>query len=195
MTETTGSQKSRMLAGHLYDASDPELRADRERAALLMHHYNQARPGDPAAGRILADLLGGLGENCELRPPFYCDYGYNIRIGAGCFFNYGCVLLDVCAIEIGRQCQFGPYVQVLTPDHPRDPDLRRRGLERGDPISIGDNVWIGGGVVILPGITIGANAIVAAGAVVTRDVASGAVVGGSPAKPLERRDSEAGPAR
>src|SRR5690625_3010143 len=80
MTETTGSQKSRMLAGHLYDASDPELRADRERAALLMYHYNQARPGDPAAGRILADLLGGLGENCELRPPFYCDYGYNIRI-------------------------------------------------------------------------------------------------------------------
>jgi maltose O-acetyltransferase len=132
----------------------------------------------------LGELLGRVGEGVVLRPPFYCDYGYNIALGAGVFMNFGCVLLDVAAIEIGDGCQIGPSVQILTADHPRDPEMRRRGLESGKPIRIGRNVWIGGGAIVLPGVTVGDDAIIGAGSVVTRDVAAGATVVGNPARRL-----------
>jgi maltose O-acetyltransferase len=98
--------------------------------------------------------------------------------------NFGCVLLDVAAIEIGDGCQIGPSVQILTADHPRDPEMRRRGLESGKPIRIGRNVWIGGGAIVLPGVTVGDDAIIGAGSVVTRNVAAGATVVGNPARRL-----------
>ena len=190
MAEEITSQKARMLAGELYDPADPELVAERDRAARLTHRYNRSEPDDPAASAILEKLLAELGPGSVIRAPFYCDYGYNIRIGADTFFNFGCVLLDVVPISIGRVCQFGPYVQILTADHPRQPEQRRQGLERGDPIAIADNVWVGGGALILPGVSVGQDAIVAAGAVVTRDVPAGATVAGNPARVLRHADSD-----
>jgi len=184
MEEKARSEKTRMLAGELYDPADAELLADRDRAALLIHQFNLSSPEGSLRQALLDELLCDLGKGSVIRPPFYCDYGYNIRIGPGCFLNHGCVLLDVMPIEIGAFCQLGPYVQLLTPDHPRDPHVRRQGAERADPIRIGENVWIGGGALVLPGVTIGRDAIVAAGAVVTRDVSPGSTVGGVPARPL-----------
>ena len=117
-----------------------------------------------------------------IRPPFFCDYGYNIRLGAGAFLNFNCVILDVAAVEIGEAAQIGPAVQIYAADHPRDPAQRRAGLELGRPVRIGANTWIGGGAIILPGVTVGDDAIVGAGSVVTRDVAPGATVVGNPAR-------------
>src|SRR5690625_1035434 len=131
------------------------------------------------ASLMLEELLGACGPGSVIRPPFRCDYGYNISIDADVFFNYGCVLLDVRPISIGRNCQLGLYVQLLTADHPREAALRRQGLERGDPIALHDNVWIGAGALILPGVTVGEDAIVAAGAVVVRDVSPGGRCGKS----------------
>lgn len=193
MAAEARSQKARMLAGEFYDPADAELLADRERAVRLIHRYNRSAADDPAGPTTLRDLLGELGPGSVIRAPFYCDYGYNIRIGAETFFNYGCVLLDVTSINVGRLCQFGPYVQLLTADHPRKADLRRQGLECARPITIGDNVWVGAGALILPGVTVGEDAIVAAGAVVTRDVPAGAIVGGTPARRLRREDSDQSP--
>ena len=79
-----------------------------------------------------------------IRPPFHCDYGFNIRLGAGAFLNFNCVILDVVEVMIGDGAQIGPGVQILTADHPRDPALRASGLEFGRPVHIGRNVWIGG---------------------------------------------------
>jgi maltose O-acetyltransferase len=123
-----------------------------------------------------------VGEGVVVRPPFYCDYGYNIRLGRGVFANFGCVFLDVVSIEIGDGCQIGPSVQILTADHPRDPVRRRQGLESGKPVRIGRNAWIGSGAIILPGVTVGEDAIVGAGSVVTCDVPEGATVVGNPAR-------------
>src|SRR6185436_146034 len=95
----------------------------------------------------------------------------------------GCVFLDVVRIDVGDGCKIGPYVQILTADHPRDPELRKQRLESGRPVNIGHNVWIGGGAIILPGVTVGDDAIVGAGSVVTRDVPKGATVLGNPARP------------
>jgi maltose O-acetyltransferase len=131
---------------------------------------------------ILTDLLGQFGEDSEIRPPFYCDYGSHIRIGARVFANFGLVALDVAAITIGDDVQLGPNVQLLTPTHPLDADLRRAKWEAAEPIVIESNAWLGGGAIVLPGVTVGENAVVGAGAVVTKDVPANAVAVGNPAR-------------
>lgn len=177
------SEKQKMLAGELYVATGEELAADGRRVAEWMDRYNasiaRTQEDYPA---LLRELLASVGEGSYIRPPFHCDYGYNISLGAGVFLNFNCVILDVVKVTIGDRTQIGPGVQILTADHPRDPALRRAGLEFGRPVSIGANVWIGAGAIILPGVTIGDDALVGAGAVVTRDVRPGATVVGNPAK-------------
>lgn len=177
------SEKQKMLAGELYLASDPEIVADFRRADRLLRDYNATVSEEEARRReLLGQLLGHVGDGVLLRPPFHCDYGTNIRVGNNVFANFGCVFLDVVSIEIGDGTQIGPHVQLLAADHPRDPALRRRGLESGRPVRVGSNVWIGAGALVLPGVTIGDDAIVGAGSVVTRDVPAGATVVGNPAR-------------
>jgi maltose O-acetyltransferase len=74
-------------------------------------------------------------------------------------------------------------VQIYTATHPLDPVVRRSGLEAARPVRVGSNVWIGGNALVLPGVIIGDDAVIGAGSVVTRNVASGAVVAGNPARP------------
>jgi maltose O-acetyltransferase len=70
----------RMLAGDLYIADDPQLAGDRQRAADLMEAFNRSPLSQVAERRhLLADLLGAYGEGSEIRPPLYCDYGYQTR--------------------------------------------------------------------------------------------------------------------
>ncbi len=176
------TELEKMRAGEPYRAGDPELVTMRKRAQRLMRAYNQTIYGeDNARAKILAELFG-CPVTAVIRPPFHVDYGTEIRFGDGVFVNYGCVILDVARVTIGDRVQIGPYVQILTADHPRDPAERATGAEWGRPIDIGADAWIGGGAILLPGVTVGEGAIVAAGAVVTRDVAPGATVGGNPAR-------------
>jgi maltose O-acetyltransferase len=179
----TRSQRERMLAGDLYIADDPVLAEESRRAGLLTKEFNESSPSEPAVRRrILLDLLGSFGEGSEIRPPFYCDYGYQTHVGARTFVNFGLVVLDVARIEIGDDVQVGPYVQLLTATHPVEAEPRRAKWESAEPISIGDNVWLGGGVIVCPGVTIGAHTVVGAGAVVTRDLPDGVLAVGNPAR-------------
>ena len=172
-----------MLTSELYMANDPELQADSQRAHEWMARYNSmmASSGDERRA-VLRELFKSVGHGANIRPPFHCDYGFNISLGHGVFLNFNCVILDVAAGSFGDHTQIGPGVQILTADHPRDPEVRKSGLENGREIHIGRNVWIGGGAIILPGVNVGDDAIIAAGAVVTRDVAPGATVAGVPAR-------------
>jgi maltose O-acetyltransferase len=136
---------------------------------------------------LLREAFARVGEGCTIRPPFYCDYGYNISLGDRVFLNFNCCILDVMPVAIGDGTEIGPAVQIMTADHPRDPELRRQGLEFGKPVTIGSNVWIGASAIILPGITVGNDVIIGAGSVVTRDVPAGATVAGNPARVLARR--------
>jgi maltose O-acetyltransferase len=172
-----------MRAGDLYIADDRELARESLRAAALTKEYNESPPSDPAARRrILVELLGSVGEDTEIRPPFYCDYGYHTHIGARTFANFGLVALDVAPITIGDDVQIGPYVQLLTPTHPLEAETRRAKWEAAEPIAIGDNAWLGGGVIVCPGVTIGPDTVVGAGAVVTSDLPPGVLAVGSPAR-------------
>jgi maltose O-acetyltransferase len=178
-----GDNKQRMLAGEWYLPDDPELAADTRRRVALCAAYNAADSA-PAGerARILRDLLGSVGEQVRIRPPFYCDYGYHIGIGDRSFVNFGAVLLDAAPITIGSDVQVGPYVQLLTPTHELDADRRRAGWERAAAITVGDNVWLGGGVIVCPGVTIDDDTVVGAGAVVTKDLPAGVLAVGNPAR-------------
>lgn len=179
----TRSQRERMLAGDLYLADDPVLVEESRRAAALTKEFNDSSPFDPATRRrLLVELLGSLGEETEIRPPFYCDYGFNTHIGARGFVNFGLVALDVAPIAIGDDVQIGPRVQLLTPTHPLEPEARRVKWEAAQPITVGDNVWLGGGVIVCPGVTIGADTVVGAGAVVTGDLPAAVLAAGAPAR-------------
>ena len=173
-------EKARMLAGEPYRADDPELVAERARAADWMARYNAAPP--QARDALLREGLGAVGAGVEVRPPFHCDYGAQIRLGDGVFLNFGCIVLDVATVTIGDRTQIGPGVQILAADHPRDAATRATGLESGRPVTIGRDVWIGGGAILLPGVTVGDGAVIGAGSVVTRDVPPGATAVGNPAR-------------
>lgn len=149
----------------------------------LLDRYNRTSIDEAQERRaILSDLLGAVGDGAEIRPPFYCDYGSQIRIGARTFVNFNLVALDVADITIGDDVQIGPSVQLLTPTHPIEPEPRRAKVEAAKPITIGNNVWLGGGVIVCPGVRIGENTVVGAGAVVTRDLPAGVVAVGNPAR-------------
>src|SRR5688572_4402975 len=164
------SEREKMLAGELYDPLDPELVGARERARDLCQDLNATREGQQAERRrILRELLGAGGDDVWMQPPFFCDYGSNIFLGRKCFFNFNCIVLDVCAVRVGDYTLFGPAVQIYTATHPMEAELRRT-QEFAKPIVIGSDVWVGGGAIICPGVTIGSRTIIGAGSVVTRDI-------------------------
>lgn len=183
MSERTEKQK--MLADELYLASDPELVRARLRARRLTRHFNQSSEEDPERRRaILAELLGAVGPDAWIEPPFYCDYGSYIYLGRNVFMNFNCVLLDCNTIHIGDNTQLGPAVQVYTAYHPTGPADRLSGRELAAPVRIGDNVWIGGGAIICQGVSIGDNTTIGAGSVVTHDIPANVVAVGNPCRVL-----------
>lgn len=176
------SERDKMLAGELYDALDPELVELRAKARALCRALNATTEGElDERRRVLGALLGAGGDTVRIQPPFFCDYGANISLGEQVFFNFNCVILDVCPVRIGAFTQFGPGVQILTPLHPLDAAARRT-LEYGKPIEIGADVWVGGGAQILAGVTIGPRTVVGAGSVVTRDLPADVLAVGNPCR-------------
>lgn len=166
-----------MVAGEMYLAADPELVGDRDRCAELLRDYN-ARGEET----VLRELLGALGANSYIRPPFFCDYGYNLTLGDDVFMNFNCVALDVVPITVGNRVQMASAVQLLAADHPLEPVERASGREFGSPITIEDDVWLGGGAIVLPGVTIGRASVIGAGSVVTKDIPPGVVAVGNPCR-------------
>jgi len=184
LTETGAmqSERQKMIAGELYDPLDGELVAARGRARDLCRDLNATRDAeDGKRRRILAALFGAGGDTVWMQPPFFCDYGSNIELGERVFFNFNCVVLDVCPVRIGSFTLFGPAVQIYTPMHPFDAELRRR-QEFGKPVEIGSDVWVGGGAIILPGVRIGSRAVIGAGSVVSRSIPDGVFAAGNPCR-------------
>ena len=183
----TLTMRERMHAGLPYIADDPDLEEESFVARDLAEAFNatSARQG-PLRRILLEQLLGAVGPETQVRPPFRVDYGTRMRIGARTFANFGLVALDVAPITIGDDVQIGPNVQLLTPTHPVDAEQRRAKWEGGRPITIGDNVWLGGGVIVCPGVTIGDNTVVGAGSVVVRDLPADVVAVGNPATVVKK---------
>jgi maltose O-acetyltransferase len=186
------TEREKMLAGEMYDALDPVLVAGRERARDLCQALNATREADQdARRRIVRELFGAGGDTVWMQPPFFCDYGSNIELGERVFFNFNCIVLDVCRVTIGDYTMFGPAVQIYTPLHPLDAAQRRK-EEYGKPVEIGSDVWVGGGAIILPGVRIGSRSVIGAGSVVTRDVPAGVFAAGNPCRVIRPIEQGAG---
>ena len=180
--------RERMLAGEPYDPMDPELVVARARARDLCQALNATRESEDQRRRdLLKELFGAGGDSVWMQPPFFCDYGANITLGERVFFNFNCIVLDVCPVKIGDFTLFGPGVQILTPLHPTNAVQRRR-EEFGKAIEIGSDVWVGGGALILAGARIGPRSIIGAGSVVTREIPEGVFAAGNPCRVIRSLD-------
>jgi maltose O-acetyltransferase len=183
------AEKALMLASKPYLASDPALVLERRNARRLTRLYNATTEDEPELRRqILLELLGEIGERCEIEPPFRCDYGSLIMLGDNFYANFGCVILDCNHVTIGRDVKFGPGVHVYAATHPVDPVDRASGRELGLPVTIGDGVWVGGGSIIQPGVTIGEGSTIGSGSVVTKSIPPRVVAAGVPCRVIRSLD-------
>lgn len=183
------TEKDKMLAGMIYDANhDNDLNRERMNAKTLCHEFNGIPPAETDRQRkTLMRLLGKTsGGNFTILPSFWCDYGYNIEIGANFFANHNTVILDAARVKFGDNVFIAPNCGFYTAGHPMDVERRNKGLEYAYPITVGDNVWIGGNVTVCPGVTIGSNCVIGAGAVVTRDIPDNSLAVGVPAKVVRK---------
>lgn len=185
------TEQEKMLAGEMYNPMDPELREAHHQARALCRQYNDTQSYEKLERkRLLKLLLGNGGAHAHIEPPFQCDYGRQIHLGKGVFFNFNCVVLDVAPVTIGARTLIGPAVQIYTPLHPMTAQARSSLLEYARPVTIGEDVWIGGGAIICPGVTIGDRSVIGAGSVVTRDIPADSFAAGNPCRVIRRIDQE-----
>lgn len=182
------SEQQKMLAGQWFNPQDKTLVNMRRRAKALCRELNNTPPEQFKQCQQLARQLFGKMDGCYIEPHFFCDYGQNIFLGKRFYANHGCTILDAARVEIGNQVLLGPQVQIITNNHPHNPETRVGGLQQALPVSIGHKAWIGGGAIILPGVSIGDGAVVAAGSVVTQDVPARHLVAGNPARVIRAVD-------
>ena len=175
------TEREKMLAGETYNCLDPGLNVERQQVKRLLRLFNLAETG-PEQLALLQQLLGGIGQNSLIWPPFHCVYGKNIYLGDYVFLNVLCTILDCNEVRLGNHVMVGPGVQIYTAAHLLQAEPRNQGWEVAKPVVVDDNVWIGGSAILLPGVRVGLNAVVGAGAVVTRDVPANTVVAGNPAR-------------
>jgi len=179
------TEKEKMLSGKPYKAFTEELLTERQQAKELIFDFNNLRPSEiEKRNIIIRQLFGQTGETFFIEPPFRCDYGYNISIGANFYSNYNLIILDCAKVSIGINVFIAPNVSIYTAGHPIHFEPRNQEFEYAFPISIGNNVWIGGNVVINPGVTIGENSVIGAGSIVTKDIPPNVVAFGNPCKIL-----------
>jgi len=182
-----------MLSGEMYDATDPQLTAERRRARDLCKILNDSHDNEQALReRIIRELFGRTGDAIWIEPPFYCDYGTNITLGNKVFFNFNCVILDPASVIIGNDVLFGPVVQVYTATHPISASERRSRREFARPVEIGSDVWVGGGTIICPGVNIGSRSVIGAGSVVTNDIPEDVFAAGNPCRRIRHLNDEDG---
>lgn len=161
--------------------ADPAMMEEQRLCRRILGRLNRADPADfEGIQKIVAELLGR--EDAWINPPFYCDYGTHIKVGANFYANYNCTILDVAQVTFGDNCMLAPNVAIYTAGHPVHPDSRNSGYEYGAEVVIGDNVWLGGNVIIAPGVHIGSNTVVGAGSVVTKDLPDWVIAAGIPCR-------------
>lgn len=169
---------------------NPEFEAEIKKCKEKCCKYNQLSPNDyEAQQNILSKLLGKMGSNVVITPPFWCDYGYNISVGNSFYSNHNLVITDGAKVTFGDNVFIAPNCCFTTAEHAIDPEQRKAGIEIAKPITIGSNVWIGAGSTILAGVVIGSNTVIGAGSVVTKSIPANVVAVGVPCR-VQRKITE-----
>lgn len=188
--------EERIMQGLLFSPADPQLKAIKLRAHKLSQDYNKTYEDETEVrARILASLLGGMGEGTFFQGPITFHYGTHTRVGKNCFFNFNLTVQDDANVTVGDRCNFGPNVTIVTPLHPMiakereyllDENGNRVRLCWAKPVKIGNDCWFGANVVVCPGVTIGDGCVIGAGSVVTRDVPPSTFAAGNPARVIRQ---------
>ena len=156
-----------------------------EKAKALCFEYNQLSPNEKDAQRVILNkLLGKMGKEVIVTPPFWCDYGYNITVGDYFYSNHNLIITDGAKVTFGDHVFIAPNCCFTTAEHAIDPEMRKAGMEVAKPITVGSNVWIGAGSTILAGVTIGSGSVIGAGSVVKKSIPENVVAVGVPCKVL-----------
>ena len=170
---------------------NPELEQEIKKCKEKCFRDNQLSPVDLDAQRnMLAEILGEMGDHVIITPPFWCDYGYHIKIGNRFYANHNMIITDGANVTFGDDVWIAPNCCFTTAEHAVDPEQRKAGIEVAKPITIGNCVWIGAGSTILAGVTIGDGAVIGAGSVVTRSIPGNVVAVGVPCKVLREITQE-----
>lgn len=130
------------------------------------------------------------GGHFEIAPGAVIRAGAHIWVAPGAVLNIGarssvgarCSINVMSRVSIGQDSAVSWDCEIMDTDFHQitKPDGTRP--QRDLPISIGDRVLVGARVLILKGVTLGDGAIVGAGSVLSRDVPSGRVAAGNPAR-------------
>lgn len=173
----------RLRSGEPIRLDDPEYETIYKivnRTISIVQSMNTATNVDTVRN-FLSEIIGSdIDKSTTIFGPFYTNFGIFTSIGKNVFINHACSFLDMGGITIEDDVLIGPKVNIITENHPLDPNDRRALITK--PVLVKKNAWIGAGATILPGVTVGENAVVAAGAVVSKDVPSNTIVAGVPAK-------------
>lgn len=180
------TEKEKMISGRLYNPNTAELIKARECAKNLCWEYNSLKPAQTEEKNlIIKKLFGSIGNNFQIEPNFFCDYGFNIFAGKNFYINHNCVILDCAKVSFGDNVFIGPNCGFYTAEHPFKATERNTLLEYAKPITVKSNVWLGGNVCVIGGVTIGANSVIGAGSVVTKDIPDNVLAVGNPARPIK----------
>ncbi|HAE16531.1 MAG TPA: maltose O-acetyltransferase [Erysipelotrichaceae bacterium] len=182
MENNKKTEREKMTDGEPFFTNDPQLMEDKKNARILCSRLNSSPEDESLRHELMKELLGSCGDKITVKPPFHCDYGYNIFVGDDLFLNFDCIFLDAAPIRIGAHCMIGPKTCIYAIGHPLDAESRQKKIGIPKPVTIGDNVWIGGGVTILAGVSIGDNTVIGAGSVVTKSFPDHVVIAGNPAR-------------
>ena len=171
-------------AGKIYDPMDAEIMSLQKNCLKAMDAFNKTDSTQlELRQKLLKEMLGAVGENCYIEPPFHGNWGgKNLFFGNNVYANFNLTVVDDVEIIVGNNVLFAPNVTLTTANHPIAPKLRAKGYQYCKKIVIKDNVWICSGVIVCAGVTIGENSVIAAGSVVTKDIPANVVAMGVPCK-------------
>jgi acetyltransferase-like isoleucine patch superfamily enzyme len=146
-----------------------------------------------------------------------CHFGNYNRVNNGSYldntsfgdFTYSGKNATIINCRIGKFCSIAQNVSIGLGIHPIGQFVSthpafysthkqcgatfadRQYFEEMGSVDIGNDVWIGANSIILDNVTVGDGAVIAANSVVTNDVPPYSIVGGSPARLIKFRFSEA----
>lgn len=174
------TEKEKRAAGLPYNATDPEIFQDWMSCSDKCFEFNNIRPSDiDARYKLLKSIFGKIGERVVIQSPFFCDLGYNVKVGTNAVPSW-----TRQRSPLGTMFSLARTAASTVPSIPLDSQDRIKWTETAKPIHVGNNVWFGASVKVLPGVTIGDNAVIGAGSLVTKDIPANTLAYGSPCRPV-----------
>ena len=128
-------------AGEIYDSMDAEILALQKNCLKAMDAFNKTDSTQfELREKLLKEMLGAVGENCYIEPPFHGNWGgKNLFFGNNVYANFNLTVVDDVEIIVGNNVLFAPNVTLTTANHPIAPKLRGKGYQYCKKIVIKDN--------------------------------------------------------